>query len=280
MRLVSFRTADGPAWGKATDDGIVPAPKALLARLPTLRAAIAADALGEIAACREPAIPFDAVVLLPPIPDPEKIVCIGKNYSAHAAESGDRPPERPSLFIRLANTLVPHGGALVRPKLSADFDYEGELAIVIGRGGRHIAARDALAHVAGYACFNDGSVRDYQFKHSLAAGKNFFATGGFGPWLTTADAVPDPLALTIETRLNGAVMQHASTAGMVFGPAEIIAYISAFTPLAPGDVIATGTPEGVAFARMPPPWLAPGDVVEVEISGVGLLRNTVAAEDG
>src|SRR5207302_9208048 len=211
-------------------------------------------------------------------PRPDKIVCIGLHYRAHAAEAGLKVPEHPSLFLRLANTLVPHGGEMIRPKASADMDYEGELAVVIGRGGRHIAAADALAHVAGYSCFNDGSLRDFQFKHSVAVGKNFIATGGFGPWLVTGDEIPDPAALTLTTRLNGVEVQRGTTADMIFDVPTIIAYVSGFTRLEPGDVISTGTPPGVGLARKPPLWLKPGDVVEVEISKIGVLRNAIVAE--
>lgn len=282
MRLASFRTKDGPAWGMVTEGGIVPAPERLREHLSTLRAAIAADALGDLkeafADAETAAIPLDEVEFLPPIPDPDKIVCVGRNYAAHAAESGNLPAAHPGLFIRLANTLVPHQGALVRPRVSEQFDYEGELAMVVGRGGRHIAPAEALSHIAGYACFHDGSVRDWQFDHSLTAGKNFLATAGFGPWLTTADEIPDPSSLTVVTRLNGVEVQRGDTADMIFAPAEIVSYISAFTELVPGDVIATGTPEGVGFARKPPLWLRPGDTVEVDIAGVGLLRNRIVAE--
>ena len=171
-----------------------------------------------------------------------------------------------------------HWGALVRPSVSSDMDYEGELAVVIGRGGRHIAASQALDHVAGYACFNDGSLRDYQRQHSVAVGKNFVATGGFGPWLVTRDEIPDPSQLTLTTRLNGAEVQRGDTADMIFSVLQIISYVSAFTQLDPGDVISTGTPPGVGMARKPPLWLKPGDVVEVEISQIGVLRNGVVAE--
>jgi 2-keto-4-pentenoate hydratase/2-oxohepta-3-ene-1,7-dioic acid hydratase in catechol pathway len=167
---------------------------------------------------------------------------------------------------------------MVRPILSGDFDYEGELAIIIGKGGHHIAKTDALTHVFGYACFNDGSLRDYQFKHSLAVGKNFPSTGGFGPWIATSDTIPDPSKLTLTTRVNGAQVQHKGIDDMIFDVPSIISYVSSWTALVPGDVIATGTPEGVGFARKPPLWLKAGDTVEVEISGIGVLRNPIIAE--
>lgn len=248
---------------------------------PDLKALIASGRAAEIAADRLAGAPrhaLDAVSLLPPVPNPNKVVCVGLNYAKHAAEGGMKIPENPSLFLRLNNTLVPHGGALVRPKASDNFDFEGELALVIGKRGRHIAKADALGHVFGYACFNDGSIRDFQFKHSVAAGKNFAGTGAFGPWVTSADEVEDPSALTLVTRVNGVEMQRGELSDLIFDIAAIVAYVSVFTPLEPGDVISTGTPAGVGFARKPPAWLKPGDVVEVEIDRVGLLRNTVVAE--
>jgi len=279
MKLASFTARGAESYGLVVGDGLVDL-RARLPACPTLRAALAADALGEIAGARgaKPDLALTDVTLLPPIPQPDKIVCIGLNYRAHAAEAGLKVPEHPSLFLRLTNTLVPHGGALVRPSLSSDMDYEGELAVVIGRGGRHIPRASALDHVAGYACFNDGSLRDYQFKHSVAVGKNFVKTGGFGPWLVTRDEIPDPSRLTLVTRLNGGEVQRGDTADMIFDVPAIVAYVSAFTRLEPGDVISTGTPPGVGLARKPPLWLKPGDVVEVEISGIGVLGNTVVAE--
>ena len=280
MKLASFTASGRASYGIVVGDGIVDLGAPLGARYPGLRAALAGNALGEIAraADAKPDLALADVHLLPPIPAPDKIVCIGLNYRAHAAEAGLKVPDHPSLFLRLVNTLVPHGGALVRPSLSSDMDYEGELAVVIGRGGRHIAASQALDHVAGYACFNDGSLRDYQRQHSVAVGKNFLATGGFGPWLVTSDEIPDPSQLTLTTRLNGAEVQRGETADMIFSVPQIISYVSDFTPLEPGDVISTGTPPGVGMARKPPLWLKPGDVVEVEISRIGVLRNSVVAE--
>jgi 2-keto-4-pentenoate hydratase/2-oxohepta-3-ene-1,7-dioic acid hydratase in catechol pathway len=280
MKLASFTAAGRASYGIVGDNGIVDLGARLGARYPTLRAALAAGALGEIAgaASAKPDLALAQAALLPPIPAPDKIVCIGLNYRAHAAEAGLKVPEHPSLFLRLTNTLVPHGGALVRPSVSSAMDYEGELAVVIGRPGRHIAAAQSLDHIAGYACFNDGSLRDYQRQHSVAVGKNFLATGGFGPWLVTSDEIPDPSRLTLTTRLNGAEVQRGDTADMIFSVPQIVSYVSAFTRLEPGDVISTGTPPGVGMARKPPLWLKPGDVVEVEISGIGVLRNSVIDE--
>lgn len=280
MKFASIDTAAGPSYGVVTPDGIAPVSEAFRRRLPTLRDAIAAGALREAAAAGQGTVAFAEADFLPPIPNPGKVICVGKNYAAHAAESGHKPAAFPNLFARFADTLVGHGHPLVKPLLSSRLDFEGELAVIIGRGGRHIPEAGALDHVAGYACFQDGSLRDFQFDHSLLAGKNFASTGGFGPVLTTADEVGDPQRLEVVTRLNGETVQHGHTRDMIFGCAWVIAYISGFIGLEPGDVIATGTPDGVGFARQPPLWLKAGDAVEVEIPGVGLLRNAVVAEAG
>jgi 2-keto-4-pentenoate hydratase/2-oxohepta-3-ene-1,7-dioic acid hydratase in catechol pathway len=279
MKLASFTASGRASYGVVVGDGVMDMGQRL--KYPTLRAAIAANALGEIAAATKGGkldLSLSQVTLLAPIPDAEKIVCAGKNYRGHVAEGSGKLPEHPSLFLRLNNSVVGHGGKLVRSKLSSDFDYEGELALVIGKGGRHIAQTDALSHIAGYSCFNEACFRDIQFKHSLTAGKNFFASGGFGPWMVTADEIPDPTALMLHTRLNGAEVQHTKTDDLIFDIPFLIAYISGFTELVPGDVIVTGTPEGVGFARKPPLWMKAGDTVEVDISGIGTLRNTVVDE--
>lgn len=281
MKLASYTVHGRPSYGVVIGEGIHDIGGQLSASAPTLRAAIASgalDAAGRDAASKGPDYAISQVQLLPPITDPDKIICIGLNYKAHAAEGGFKIPEFPQLFSRLTNTLVAHGAPMIRPRQSGDFDYEGELAIVIGRGGRHIAVNDALHHVFGYACFNDGSIRDFQFKHSLTAGKNFLSTGGFGPWIATADEIPDPTELTLTTRVNGAQVQHKGIDDMIFDVPTIVSYVSSWTQLLPGDVIATGTPEGVGFARKPPLWLKPGDTVEVEISRIGTLRNPIVME--
>jgi 2-keto-4-pentenoate hydratase/2-oxohepta-3-ene-1,7-dioic acid hydratase in catechol pathway len=278
MKLASY-SADGHAsYGVVDGAGIIDLGRRFGPQYPTLRSAIAAGLIVADTTIGAPDLRLADVRLQTPITDPEKIVCVGLNYRAHASEGGFKVPEFPSTFGRFANTLVATGDPLVRPDHSGDFDFEGELAIVIGRGGRHIKAADALNHVFGYTCFNDGSVRDYQFKHSLTAGKNHPSTGGLGPWITTADEIPDPSKLTLVTRLNGAEVQRKGTDDMIFDVPAIIEYISRWTALAPGDVVATGTPEGVGFARKPPLWLKPGDTVEVEISSIGVLVNPVVAE--
>ena len=213
---------------------------------------------------------------LPPIDATSRIFCVGVNYGAHAKEASREGEEKPTIFLRTHESLVSEGRPLQRPAVSPNFDYEGELAVVIGKRGRSITPELALAHVAGYTCFNDGSVRDYQ-KHSLTAGKNFDATGSCGPWIQTADGIPDPAALSLTTRVNGEVMQQASVSEMIYSVPQIIAYISTITELLAGDVIATGTPAGVGLFRDPPRWLVPGDVVDVSIDGVGSLINRIEA---
>ncbi len=275
MKLVSYRKAGIDGYGVVVGEGgIVDAGKRL--GLPSLRAVLAQGRLADLKplAAMAPDFSLTDVELLPPIPDPEKILCVGLNYKSHVAEVGRDLPANPSLFGRFTNTLVAAGKPIIRPKVSSHLDYEGELAMVIGKPGRNISEADALRHVAGYSCFNDGSLRDYQ-KHSVTAGKNFQATGGFGPWIVTADAVADPEALELTTRLNGQQVQHSNTSLLIYSLAKIISYISEFTALEPGDVIATGTPEGVGARRDPPLWMKAGDVAEVEIAGIGLLRNPI-----
>ncbi len=278
MKLISFTTAGRNGYGVVQGDQVWDL-SLRFSGSPTLRRAIADGVLAKSDLTQRPSdLTIGQVSLLPPIPDPDKMICIGLNYRAHAAEGGFKVPEYPSLFSRLNNTLVASGAPMIRPTVSSDFDYEGELAIIIGKGGRHIAAKDALSHVFGYSCFNDGSIRDYQFKHSLTAGKNFASTGGFGPWIATADEIPDPSKMTLITRLNGKEVQKKGIDDMIFDVPAIIAYVSTWTPLMPGDVIATGTPEGVGFARKPPLWMKAGDVIEIDISGIGVLRNPIIDE--
>ncbi|WP_135470136.1 fumarylacetoacetate hydrolase family protein [Crenalkalicoccus roseus] len=279
MRIVSFATDAGPSFGLVLGGGIVDLGRRV--PYPGVKAALEAGALEELARHEReaPDLALSDVTFLPAVPQERKVICVGLNYRAHVAEAAGREvPANPRVFARLPDTVIGHGAPMWRPRNSIQFDYEGELAVVIGRPGRHILVERALEHVAGYTCFNDGSVRDFQ-KHSVTAGKNFPCTGPLGPWLVTAEEVPDPAALTLVTRLNGHEMQRASTGDMILSVEDLISYVSAFTPLAPGDVIATGTPEGVASARRPPTWMRPGDVVEVEISGIGVLRNPVAAEE-
>jgi 2-keto-4-pentenoate hydratase/2-oxohepta-3-ene-1,7-dioic acid hydratase in catechol pathway len=280
MRLVSFRHAGTPKFGAAVDGGIIDLSERTGARWPSLRAAIAAKGLDELVAAAKDAkadLPFDEVDLLPVIPDPDKILCIGLNYASHVGEVGRQVPAQPSVFSRLHNTLVAHGGDIARPRASIDFDFEGELAIVIGERCRHVSRASALSVIAGYTCFLDGSVRDFQ-KHSVTAGKNFPATGPLGPWMVTTDVITDPQRLELTTRLNDTVVQHDTTDHMIFDVATIIEYLSTVTWLEPGDIIATGTPDGVGTGRKPPLWMKPGDKVDVEISGIGTLSVNVVDE--
>lgn len=280
MKLVSFKTGHGPSWGIVVGEGVIDCGRRLGARLPDLRTALTMGALPEVrdlAAGTAPDLAVAGLGFRCTIPDPDKIVCVGLNYKSHVAEVGRTLPPHPSIFVKLPEALAAHGEPLLRPRVSDNFDFEGELALVIGKAGRHIPAARAFDHVAGYTCFNDGSIRDFQ-KHSVTAGKNFHASGAMGPWLVTADEIADPGRLTLETRLNGQVVQHASTDSLIYSIPTIIAYVSAIMPLVPGDVIATGTPEGVGAGRTPPLWMQPGDEIEVEIAGIGTLRNPIMAE--
>jgi 2-keto-4-pentenoate hydratase/2-oxohepta-3-ene-1,7-dioic acid hydratase in catechol pathway len=280
MKLASYMVDGETSFGAVTEDGIISLRERLGGRCASLRQALADRLLAAMRTAVAGAKPdhrLAEVKFLPPIPDPEKILCAGINYRSHAAETGRELPKQPSMFIRLANTLTGHDGELIRPRVSQCFDFEGELAVVIGRGGRHIAVEQALEHVAGYTCFVDGSVRDYQ-RFSVTSGKNFPGTGPLGPWIVTTDEIADPKRLTLVTRLNGMEMQRSSTDLLIYSVPQIIAFCSDFTPLVPGDVIATGTPEGVGHRRNPPLWMKPGDVLEVEISGIGTLRNRVVDE--
>jgi len=278
MKLLSF-AADGKEWFGALRDGGVVTLNNKVAQ-PNLRAALAAGALEtmrDVVQRDTPDRNLEDIKFLPVILQPGKILCAGINYRSHAAEMARELPKQPSMFIRFADTLVGHGGELVRPKVSDHFDFEGELALVIGKGGRHIPAERALEHVAGYTCFVDGSVRDYQ-KFSVTSGKNFPGTGPLGPWLVTSDEIPDPGRLTLTTRLNGKEVQRSPTVLLIYSIAQIIAFCSDFTALAPGDVISTGTPEGVGHSRKPPLWMKPGDTLEVEITGIGVLRAQIVDE--
>jgi 2-keto-4-pentenoate hydratase/2-oxohepta-3-ene-1,7-dioic acid hydratase in catechol pathway len=226
------------------------------------------------------AIDLSTVRILPPVPKPPKILCVGLNYDDHLAESGLKKPVYPEIFARFATSLIAHGEPIRRPPESSTLDYEAELAVVIGRGGRRIQADTALDHVAGYSLFNDATIRDFQLRTpQWTMGKNFDATGSFGPWLVTPDAVPPGArGLRIQGRLNGRVMQNASTDQLIFGVCALIEMISVAMSLEPGDVIITGTPGGVGAARKPPVFMQPGDLFEVEIEGMGLLSNPV--QDG
>jgi 2-keto-4-pentenoate hydratase/2-oxohepta-3-ene-1,7-dioic acid hydratase in catechol pathway len=282
MKLASYKTSKGPGYGVVTDGGIVDLTRRLGRKFPDLRSLIAGNGLGEARKIARGAKKADVkagkVTFLPVIHNPGKIVCVGLNYEEHRVETGRDKTENPALFLRVAESQVAHNQPILMPAESTNLDFEGEIAVVIGRRGRRISEQDSWKHIAGYACYNDGSVRDWQ-RHTLqwTAGKNFSATGGFGPWMVTRDEIEDGEELTLETRLNGQVMQHATTGQMIHRIPKLINYISTFTPLEPGDVIVTGTPGGVGARRNPPVWMKPGDTVEVEISKVGVLVNTIKA---
>jgi 2-keto-4-pentenoate hydratase/2-oxohepta-3-ene-1,7-dioic acid hydratase in catechol pathway len=279
MRLVTFLRADGTqSYGTCDGEMVHDAGAVLSDRYADLRAVLTAGAVAELSGVGA-ALPMASVTLLPPIPNPEKILCIGLNYLPHILETGRAKPEYPSIFTRYPDSVVGHGTPLTRPKASHKFDYEGELAVIIGKTARHVSLENAWDVIAGYSCFNDGSIRDYQ-NHTTQfwPGKSFERSGSFGPWIVTADAVGDITAQSLTTRVNGNVEQHTPISDMAIGIPELIAYASTVTTLKPGDVIATGTPGGVGNHRKPQLFLAPGMTVEVEITGVGTLTNGVIDE--
>jgi 2-keto-4-pentenoate hydratase/2-oxohepta-3-ene-1,7-dioic acid hydratase in catechol pathway len=281
MKFLSFRARGAARYGVVDGNNVVD----LTARLkyPDLQALIAAGARAEAereAKAAKADFTLDQIVFDPVITNPSKIICVGLNYHEHANETGLGGHAYPSIFARWTDTQVGHLQPVVRPKQSDNLDYEAELAAIIGKGGRYVSEADALTHVAGYACYNDVSVRDFQRHTSQwTPGKNFPASGPFGPFMVTPDEVGDLAGKKIQTRVNGTVMQSSTLDMMIHSVPKLIAYISSFAALSPGDVIVTGTPGGVAWVRTPPPWMKPGDVVEIEIDGVGLLKNTIVAEE-
>ena len=282
MKLCSFRLNGKEMYGVVRHDGVVDLGTHLGSRYPDLKALFAGDGLaeaGEIAKQAAVSAKLDAITFLPVIPNPGKILCIGHNYEEHRVETQREKTAHPSVFLRLPETQVGHAQPMLCPRESTSFDYEGEIAIIIGKAGRRIAEGDAWGHIAGYSCYNEGSVRDWQ-RHTaqFTPGKNFVGTGAFGPWMVTADEICPGEMLTLTTRLNGEVMQHARTDMLIFPIPRLIAYCSTFAPLAVGDVIVTGTPGGVGARRNPPVFMKAGDTVEVEVSRLGCLRNPIAAE--
>lgn len=276
MKLASYRLNNKDSYGVVVGDGIVDLGK----RLPyaDLRALLEADGLSKAGdlAKEKPDAKVSDVTFLPLIANPGKIICVGLNYKAHREETGRKPTDNPALFVRFPDSQTAHGDVMVKPKNSVEFDYEGELAIVIGKTGRHIAEKDAFSIIAGYSCYNDGSVRDWQY-HTMqwTPGKNYPKTGSFGPWMVTKDEIPDVEKLTLKTRLNGQQVQETGIDLMLFPIPVLINYITTFTQLNPGDVISTGTPGGVGVKRSPQLFMKPGDTVEVEISSIGVLQNKV-----
>jgi len=286
MKLLSFSEGNRESWGAISGEAVVDLGLAL-PQHPTL-----ADFLGSpdydrrdaIVAAQKPGPKLEDIKFLPVIPRPEKIVCAVRNYLDHHNEAvafgmKREITESPPIFLRVWRSQVGHNAPVIRPKVSDNLDWEGELAVVIGKGGRHISHADAWSHVAGYSIYNDVSVRDWQ-RHAqqIASGKNFVGTGPFGPWLVTPDEIGDPTRLKLETRVNGNVVQSSDTSMLIFSIPRLIEYSSTIFDLVPGDVIATGTPAGVGFTRKPPVFLKAGDVVEVEIDTIGVLRNPVMDE--
>jgi 2-keto-4-pentenoate hydratase/2-oxohepta-3-ene-1,7-dioic acid hydratase in catechol pathway len=279
MRLVSFVTSGQTGWGLHADGSLHPVNDAFRAEVPGVAEALAAKRLPEIGRDTLSPVAQDAVDFLPPVPAPGRILCIGMNYSEHIREMGREPPEYPAMFVRFPDSLVGHHQPIIRPRVSTHYDFEGELAVVIGRRARHVSREEAMGYVGGYTCLLDGSVRDFQRHTSqFTAGKNFTGSGAMGPCLVTSDEIPDPRELVLETYVNDERMQHGEVSDLCIDIPETISYLSQMFPLNPGDVISTGTPSGVGAARTPPIWLQPGDRVRVNISVIGDLENTVADE--
>jgi acylpyruvate hydrolase len=285
MRIATIKTSQGICLGLRTSTGAVrslpqkrsPWPGGLL---DLLREGPDALKIAERMLAAAPEIDPAEITFLPVLPAPEKIICVGLNYRDHSAESGFKQPDYPTLFPRFASSLVGHGAAIVRPLASDTLDFEGEIAAIVGNGGRHIPRAAALNHIAGYTLFNDASVREYQFKApQWTVGKNFDGTGPFGPWFVSADELPPGIrGMRLVTRLNGNVVQSASTDDLVFDMATLVSVISDAITLAPGDVIVSGTPSGVGHARTPRLYMRAGDVCEVEVDGIGTLSNPIADE--
>lgn len=279
MKLLSYIHQGQARWGQVNGDQVVDLSS--LAH-PTLRSALASGQLDEIvrtAAVSGAKAALKDITFLPVIPDAGKIFCVGHNYEAHRVETLRDKTEHPLIFMRVAESQTGHLQPILLPPESSHLDYEGEIAVIIGKGGRRIQRAQAWEHVAGYSCYNEGTLRDWQ-RHTIqfTAGKNFSSTGGFGPWMVTRGEIADGEELSLETRLNGEVMQHTTTELMIFPIPVLIEYISTFTTLQPGDVIVSGTPGGVGAKRTPPVWMKAGDRVEIEVGKVGVLVNPIVAE--
>ena len=285
MKIATYKHNGRDSYGVVIDNGIVDLSARIGDKYPGLLELLRAEALDEAAKAAEGASPdvsLDDVTLLRPVPFPEKIFCIGVNYGNRNEEykDGSDAPKYPSMFVRTPDSLVGHGANIVRPPESPQFDYEGEIVIIIGKAGRRIKPKNIRDHIAGLTIMNEGTIRDWlrHAKFNVTQGKNFNATGGLGPWMVTADEFPDFNNLSLETRVNGEVRQQDNTDNMVFKFEYLLPYLSTFMELKPGDVIATGTPTGAGTFFDPPKWLVPGDMVEVEVGGVGVLSNTVVDE--
>ena len=283
MRVTSFEHSGRASFGVAVDGGVVDAGARLSGQFADLRDVLRAGALDRLQEMSDLAadIPGEDIRYLPVIPNAGKILCVGINYMGHIRETGRDVPTHPVLFTRFADSFVGHGEPMIRPRVSTDYDYEGEMAVIVGKQARHVPRDRAMDHVAGFTCCNEGSVRDFQY-HTIqfTAGKNFHRSGAMGPWMVTRDEQPDPAVFRLRTRLNGRVLQDAPVSDLCFDVPQLIEYCSTWTPLEPGDVIVTGTPGGVGRVRKPPIWMKPGDIVEIDIRGIGVLRNTIADEAG
>ncbi len=280
MKIASFEFDGRRTYGVVDGDTIVEASAGFRKRHPDLRAVLAAEASQQLAddASGE-SIDVASIEYLPTIPNPDKIICIGINYRPHLEEMGRSPPDHPVIFVRFAGGQVGHEQPIVKSRATEQYDFEGELGVVIGRPARYVSRDAAFEYIAGYTCFMDGTARDWQ-KHTtqFTPGKNFQRSGAMGPTLVSRDEVPDVANLALQTRVNGVVMQEGRVSELIFDIPYLIEYLSTFTELLPGDVIATGTPGGVGAARTPPIWLADGDEVAVDIAGVGVLVNRVRAD--
>ena len=279
MKLISCLHQGAPAYGAVIGDDVLNLTPILGAQAPDLKTLLAKDLVGAAAQAvqaHKPTLKFSQLTLQPVIPNPGQIFCIGLNYGEHVRETGREVTETPVIFIRLADSQVAHGQDIVRPPESHRLDYEAEIAIVIGKGGRRIREADAWDHIAGYSCYNDGSVRDWQVATSQwTPGKNFYKTGGFGPWMVTSDEIAPGQVMRLQTVLNGQVLQDTTTDKMIHSIPRQIAYISTFIPLSPGDVIVSGTPGGVGNKRNPQIFMKPGDVCEIVVDAIGTLRNGI-----
>ncbi|OUU79570.1 MAG: hypothetical protein CBC38_03560 [Gammaproteobacteria bacterium TMED78] len=281
MKILSFKKNNKNSFGVLNDNGIVDAGPKLNKKYPNLKSILESNKIDLLKKIENDPIDYriDDVDFLPPIPNAEKIICVGINYLGHIKETGREIPKYPVLFSRFIDSFVGHNEPLVRPRVSSDFDYEGELAVIIGKRAWHVNEASAMEYVAGYSCCNEGSIRDYQF-HTIQwmPGKNFFKSGSIGPYITTTEEQNDPSNFYLQTKLNGNILQNAPVSDLCFSIPQLISYCSEWTPLNPGDILITGTPGGVGRVRKPPIWMKPNDEVEVNISGVGILKNTIIDE--